>query len=148
MGSHPYVYFVPYRDDFQQALEELREREFAAGRYNPVMMFPPCPVDERTPPGPGAQHDSIQEAMEAADADGTRSILDIEFVGDDPDFGIARRLTDDDLEALFETTTPTRAQVLDVVPMEEVERGEAVCLPFYDSRGQPAGICFAGYSCD
>jgi hypothetical protein len=50
MGSHPYRYFVPYPDDFQQALEERREREFAAGRYNPVMMFPPCPVGVRTPP--------------------------------------------------------------------------------------------------
>jgi hypothetical protein len=57
-------------------------------------------------------------------------------------------LTDDDLDALFEKTTPTRAHVLDVVPMEEAERGEAVCLPFYDGRGKPAGICFAGYSCD
>ncbi len=39
MGSSPYMYLVPYQPNFQRALDELREREFEQGRYNPVMPF-------------------------------------------------------------------------------------------------------------
>ena len=37
MGGHAYWYTVPYQADSQRALDTLREREFRAGRYNPVM---------------------------------------------------------------------------------------------------------------
>ncbi len=148
MGAHPYSYLVPYQHDFQQALEELREREFQQGRYNPVMMFPPEFVDEKTPRGPGRQHETIDEALEAAEEDGTRSILDIQFVGDEAEFGVARRVTEEELEAFFGTTTPNRAQVLDNTPTEDIERGEALCVPVYDDDGLPAAIYFFGYSCD
>ncbi len=39
MGGHPYWYFVPYSENPKVALEALREREFKAGRYNPVLPF-------------------------------------------------------------------------------------------------------------
>jgi hypothetical protein len=42
MGGHPYWYFVPFQPNAQVALDELREREFRAGRYSPVMLFPPA----------------------------------------------------------------------------------------------------------
>ncbi|HXY36016.1 MAG TPA: hypothetical protein VEI07_17400 [Planctomycetaceae bacterium] len=148
MGAHPYSYLVPYQHDLQRALDELREREFEQGRYNPVMMYPPEFVDERTPRGPGRQHDTINEALEAAEEDGTRSILDIELVGDEAEFGVARRLTEEELEQYFGTTTPNRAQVLDNTPTEDVERGQAVCVPVYDEDGLPLAIYFFGYSCD
>jgi hypothetical protein len=35
----------------------------------------------------GAQHASIEEAFEDADADGTRSILDLDHFSEEPDFG-------------------------------------------------------------
>ena len=35
MGAHPYWYFVKYQSNLQKALDELRDREFKAGRYNP-----------------------------------------------------------------------------------------------------------------
>jgi hypothetical protein len=41
-------------------------------------------VKLRARPAPGAQHDSIDEAREDADADGTRSILDIDDVSEAP----------------------------------------------------------------
>ena len=68
MGAEPYFYFVEYNPDINAALQELREREFEAGRYNPVMrslysLFPIGPDS----PAPGAQHDSIEEAREAWD---------------------------------------------------------------------------------
>jgi hypothetical protein len=92
MGAEPYFYFVKYQPDVNQALQELREREFRAGRYNPVMPFLQFPVGPGAP-APGAQHDSIAEAMEDAAEDGTRSILDIESVADEPDFQVAARST-------------------------------------------------------
>jgi hypothetical protein len=149
MASSPYIYVVAYQDDFQEALDQLREREFEQGRYNPVMFRPPHFVDDRSPLGPGRQHETIQEAMDAAGEDGTRSILDIESVGDEPGFGVARRLAEEDLEDYFETTKPTTTQILnDQAMLNNVERGEGVCFPTYDDAGQPVGICFAGYSCD
>jgi hypothetical protein len=39
MGAHPYWYTVKYRPEVDAALEDLRQREFQAGRYNPVMPF-------------------------------------------------------------------------------------------------------------
>ena len=38
-------------------------------------------------PSQGAQHASIEEAFEDADADGTRSILDLDHFSEQPDFG-------------------------------------------------------------
>ncbi|HYY94805.1 MAG TPA: hypothetical protein VE713_09830 [Pyrinomonadaceae bacterium] len=74
MGGHPWFYFVEYEPDLNAALQKLREREFMAGRYNPAVNFPEFPVRPQSPT-PGAQHDSIEEALEDSDADGTRSIL-------------------------------------------------------------------------
>src|SRR5204862_499406 len=108
MGAHPYFYFVKYQPNIEEALEALRQREFEAGRYNPVMPFITFPVDPNET-APGAQHDSIEEAFADADADGTRSILDLTAVGDEPDFGVAARLGDEALRDLFGTTQPTRA---------------------------------------
>ena len=70
MGGEPYWYFVKYKPDLDAVLDELRQREFQAGRYNPAMPFLNFPIDLSVP-GPGAQHDSIEEAFEEADADGT-----------------------------------------------------------------------------
>ncbi len=99
MGAHPYWYFVKYDPDIGRALQTLREREFKAGRYNPVIDFPPFPVKE-TSPAPGAQHASIEEAMEDAMEDGTRSILDISRVCEEPHLLTASPLPAATLEAL------------------------------------------------
>ena len=39
MGGHPCYYVVPYENDINHALQALRQREFEAGRYNPVVRF-------------------------------------------------------------------------------------------------------------
>ena len=83
MGGQPWMYFVPYEGDLQAALERLREREFRAGRYNPAMPMIPFPVDPDGP-APGAKHASVEAARAAADADGTRSILDMDRVATEP----------------------------------------------------------------
>jgi hypothetical protein len=148
MGAEPYWYFEKFDGDVDAALQKLRQREFKAGRYNPVI-YSPCTLFPIGPnsPAPGAQHSSIEEAMEAADADGTRSILDLNHVSDEPDFCAVAPVSDDVLEELYGTTQPTRAMVEDLEFLEDVERGHGVYVILYRD-GKPDEICFAGYSFD
>ncbi len=147
MGASPYFYFVNYQPDVNAALQELREREFRAGRYNPVMPFPPFPVGPQSP-APGAEHDSIAEALEDSDADGTRSILDLDHIADEPDFGAVTPLPEEILEDLYDTTQPTRAMIEGNMDfLEDIDRGQGIYIIAYKG-GQPSEIFFAGYSFD
>jgi len=56
------------------SLGASRQREFQAGRYNPATPFPHFPPDLNAP-SPGAQHHSIEDAFDDADADGARRLL-------------------------------------------------------------------------
>jgi len=141
MGGELWMYFVPYQKDFQQAMEELREQEFEAERYYPVNdanfqeYFDEKPV-------------SIEEAREMADADGTRSILDIDRVGDEADYGVVRRLTEKEIVVYFGTKEPTRDAVeANSDFFEDIERGQGVCFVVYQD-GAPSELVFAGYSYD
>ncbi len=147
MGAHPYWYTVKYRPDIAAALDDLRQREFRAGRYNPVMPFIPFPITPASP-APGPRHRTIAEAIAASDADGTRSILDITDIADEPDFGVACPLDPEVLESLYGTVRPTAAEV-EANPefLEEVERGHAVYVVCY-TGDTPTEIVFAGYSYD
>ncbi len=147
MGGHPYWYFVPYQNDIQEALNALRQREFRAGRYNPAMPFPDFPVDLNAP-SPGAQHNSIDDAWEDADADGTRSILDLKTVGAAPDYFTAAAMPPSQLRQFFGTEKPTRAHVEGNHDFfEDIERGQGVYIVVYTDN-QPSAIFFAGYSFD
>src|ERR1700674_170072 len=107
MGGHAWLYFVPYQADISAALQALRQREFHAGRYNPAVRFP-MDLDA---PSPGAQHASIEEALEASDADGTRSILDMERIGQSPGLGVVVPLPRERLVELYDTHQPTRQMI-------------------------------------
>jgi hypothetical protein len=147
MGGHPYFYFVPYEADIGNALQALRRREFEAGRYNPAVRFPEFPVD-LSAPSPGAQHKSIAKALEASDADGTRSILDMERIGQSPDYGVVVPLPPDQLAALFETQQPTRKMIEENMDFfEDIERGQGIYIVVYNG-GNPSELFFAGYSYD
>ena len=147
MGGHPYYYVVKYQKDLQAALDELREREFKAGRYNPVIRnleFPLTPAS----PAPGPKHESIEEAREASGEEGTRSILDVETIDETTDFFVAAPLSDETIASYYNTPHPTRAMIDDNMEfLEEVERGECVYLILY-KNDQPDEILFAGYSFD
>jgi hypothetical protein len=153
MGAEPYWYIVPYESDIEVALQKLRQREFRAGRYNPVTPFPEFPVDLTAEPAP-AQHGSIEEVLEDADEDGTRSILDIQhaapapFDGSQTQFFTAFPLVEADLVDLFGTTRPTReiAEKNDEM-WELLERGSAIYVILFD-KDEPSEILFAGYSFD
>jgi hypothetical protein len=147
MGGHPWFYFVDYEPDINSALQRLREREFQAGRYNPVIDFPEFPVTSDSP-APGAEHDSIEEAFEEADADGTRSILDIMSISDTPDFCVAAPLHEEDLLSLFGTDKPTHEMIEESNELyDKLERGQGVYIIVY-KNDQPSEIFFAGYSFD
>jgi hypothetical protein len=147
VGGHPWFYFVEYEPDIGAALQKLRRREFEAGRYNPVTWFPEFPVTPQSP-APGAQHGSIEEALEDADADGTRSILDMERVSDEADFGVVAPLAPETLLELFGTGQPTREMVEGSDELYDVlERGQGVYIVVYEG-GRPSEIFFAGYSYD
>lgn len=147
MGGHPWFYYVDYEPDINAALQKLRQREFSAGRYNPAIDFPEFPVDENSP-ATGAQHGSIDEALEDADADGTRSILDMMTVADKPDYGVVAPLPLETLTELFGTTEPTHEMIEESDELYDLlERGQGVYIIVYKDA-QPSEIFFAGYSYD
>jgi len=147
MGASPYWYFVPYREDFNSALLELKQKEFAAGRYNPVVMFPEFPVTDSTVSA-GAQHSSIEEAAEDAMEDGTRSILDLNEVSETDDYCVARILSPQELLKYFGTEKPEKQQVENNFQLfEDVERGKGFCIVVHQNQ-KPAELFFVGYSFD
>jgi hypothetical protein len=133
MGGHPYWYFVPYESDAQHALDTLRDREFKAGRYNPVI-----PFLEFSEPGflaqqPGPKHRSIDDAVGASSEDGTRSILDIAQVGEEPDFGVAAPVPAARLREWFGTEHPTHAMLTKANELfESIDRGHCVYVIVYE----------------
>ena len=132
MGAEPWQYFVPFRTDLQAALEDLKLQEFQAGRFR---------YSEENP-------QTIEEAREVADADGTASILDIDRVDAQPDFGVVIPLTAPQRMALFGTDKPSRGLVEACDDLyEEIDRGQGVVCPVY-KNGQPSELCFIGYSYD
>jgi hypothetical protein len=147
MGAEPYWYTVRYKPDVEAALQELREREFRAGRYNPVLPSLDFPIGPNSP-APGARHSSIAAAFNAAGADGTRSILDLGRISEEPEMGAVTPLTDEVLEGLFGTTRPTREMVEANVDLwDRLDRFQGVCIILYKDD-EPDEIYFAGYSCD
>ncbi len=148
MGAHLWFYFVNYEEDISRALQALRRREFQAGRYNPVIAFPFFPIEASPFPSPGGQHASIEEALQAADADGTRSILDIQTIGDTPGYGVATSLSCEELVNVFGTTQPTRKMIEQNLDFcSDLERGHGIYIIVFD-KGTPSEIFFAGYSYD
>ncbi|AKF11378.1 hypothetical protein DB32_008527 [Sandaracinus amylolyticus] len=145
MGGNPYWYVVDYEEPLQSALDKLREREFEAGRYNPVMPFP---MEDRNAT-PGKKHDSIKAALKASDADGTRSILDIVRISDEPDFCEAAPFDLEELRSILGTTRPTAEQVVASISrlLEPVVRGMALYVIAFEGE-RPAKVLFLGYSFD
>jgi hypothetical protein len=144
MGGVPYFYFVKHQRDVDNALRDLRQREFDAGRYFPVVMFP----FEASSESPGRKHETIEDALNASGEDGTRSILDIDAITEESSFGAATRVAEDELVRIYGTATPTREQLeRNMSFLDELERGHAVYVVAYKD-GAPHEILFAGYSYD
>ncbi len=141
MGGHPWWYFVPHKSDIEAALQELREREFKAGRYNPAMRFPQFPLTPESP-SLGPRHASIDKALVSSGEGGTRSILDMMTVSTTPDYNVVSPLRDNTLKKLFGTTQPTHEAIEESDTLfENLERGKGVYIIVY-SEGVPSEILF------
>jgi hypothetical protein len=132
MGAEPYEYTVPYEPDIQAALNKLRRRVFDSKEFNGAEFDPPTP----------------EAAFELTEADGTRSILDISRISDEPDFCCAAPLSPEELDRYFGTQKPTEVMVRDRGDFwEDLERGMARYVIIFEGE-EPKGIYFAGYSFD
>ncbi|BAU10327.1 hypothetical protein LEP3755_08110 [Leptolyngbya sp. NIES-3755] len=145
MGGHAYWYYAKYQPDLNAALQALREQEFQAGRYNPVIWMLDFPISEDSPT-PGAQHPSIEAALEASEYDGTRSILDIFQVSDTPyRYSIAELVTalqarDYDKFGGFQTAFPlASAELVDLFGTEQPTHEMVESVVFGDANPEASG---------
>jgi hypothetical protein len=156
------IYFAKYKTDVKTSLEALRQQEFIAGRYNPVLPFIEFPITDNSY-SPGAKHSSIEEALEASDAEGTRSILDISEVSNIPYIEALNTSTKGGVD-LYCTTFPlSKTELIDLFGTdrpnhqmieltidelcENIDRGTAKHIVICD-RDRPVEIFFIGYSFD
>jgi hypothetical protein len=148
MGGHPYWYFVPYNKDPQAALDDLREREFKAGRYNPVLPFIDFEEPAFSAQKPGPKHRTIKKAVEASAEEGTRSILDITSISPTSEYCAATPVAGEVLRNLYDTDKPTHEMLVAKMDfLHEIERGKCVYLTVYKDK-KPSELLFAGYSYD
>ena len=138
VGCRLWEYCIPYQQDVQQALDDLRQREFKAGRYYRSELNPA----------------TINDAIRNADAPGTRSVLDISKVAPRREIETISPAPTAELRRLFDTDKPTREQVERASRdytndfasfLETYDRDEGVFIVLYKD-GEPSEIYIAGWS--
>lgn len=140
MGATGWVYFVPYQQNIEKAMEGLQKEVMGRGEF---IGAGDAPCDDA----------DLLEFMfqNAADGtDGTHSILDIVGgVSETPNFLCASPVARSTLLRFFGTTEPTRQQVeaKEYELEEAVERWQAQYLVIYRD-GKPHELCFLGSSGD
>ena len=154
MGASGWVYVVPYQDNLQAALDDLRRHVFATGAYvkpdDYGDVFEDLPV-------PGSVDDLEQEQFgEFMGTSGTHSVIDVRRIVPvdfpEEEFGAIRPLSDDEARLLFGMPRPSRAD-FDAVDENALDdlvtggrwTGRAVVLWTED---KPSEIAFWGYSGD
>ena len=155
MGADLYWYYVPYEDDKDSALQKLRQREFEAGRYRPVLYDDFFIDDPSKSPSPGRQHDTIEEILEETEEEGTGSILDlVKTTEKGYGYSVAYILNEKELRNFFGDEKPTREKVhenldklWDDIAKKHGVRGVGVCIPIYKD-GTPTELFFMGFSYD
>lgn len=171
MGATGWKYFAPYDVDHEKALQALRQEVFRQGKYGQSRAmaelageFPEeltedlrtylASLQQAEEERYGGEHgfDTIEELLEAAEEEGTHSILDIEYVSDQPGFAVAWPAPEEVVRETFGTTTPTRADIERAGPWAltqalDLERWQAAYVVVY-ADGQPSEIYFEGVSGD
>jgi hypothetical protein len=105
--------------------------------------------DDEDAPGENERPETIEELLEMVAEDGTHSVLDIERVGESPEFGVAAPLTQSLIERAFGGARPTHDQVeakWDQIA-EPLDRWQAYYVTIYKD-GEPAEYAFIGCSGD
>ena len=174
MGASTWHYVVPYNEDPNEALRQLRDEVFASGKYGDPFAagdtwsyfwkLPPAlkllVLAAKTYSSVAAafrfaargfrRPQSIAEAIELAAESGTHSILDIERCGPRPDFGVAAPLSPAQQRRFFGTDHPSEADLERVgwsEPAEDMERWHAIYFPLYNGD-VPVKLVFVGCSGD
>lgn len=122
MGATGWEYFTEWREDVEQAYEQLRARVFAAGEFQCTDGEPiyngedwleglgvaraPRPVRP-----PGWKPATIEEAVSHMGLDGTHSILDAFGVSESPEFGKVSPAPEGWLVEVYGSARPMRAEV-------------------------------------
>ncbi|MFF1845983.1 hypothetical protein ACFVW5_13850 [Streptomyces sp. NPDC058232] len=147
MGASNWDYYVPYQEDLNAALQQLRRGVFDAGSYYWVNGADWRPEEEREPRPRTLEELWQDELVQEA---GTHSILDVfQVLGPDdtPDYNAVEPVLAEEARELLGTDTLTRAHVkhFDVFPRS---RWVGRCAVLHDEQGQPQEIYFWGHSGD
>ncbi len=161
MGASEWDYYVPYQEDLDAALQELRREVFEAGDYYWVNGDKWLAKDSTEPLPRSLDELWDDELVQEA---GTHSILDIVRVlgpDDTPDYQTVEPVTDAEARELLGTEVLTRAHVkdFDVFPgpggsgaarcctttTGSPRRSTSGATPATEPAGQPRGSwCHAG----
>ena len=138
MAATFWDYFVPYQQDVEKALQDLREQVFR---------------DEKYRRWSHVQGTTLAEVLAESGERGTHSILDIERVSPSPTLQAVSPLSTERLQEVFGTDEPTRQMVIveDMIEDDELEelnpRWQGTYIIVY-KRDKPDLICFVGSSGD
>jgi hypothetical protein len=141
MGATGWSYFVPYQQDIDKALQELKDRVFRQGQYENPFEFDEneferqraylASIYQTLPEGPReqamqllafadavAKHPrrkrapkTIKQLLKQCGTEGTHSILDMEQVSSTPTLGAVAPLSNQQLLDIFGTEKPTHEMV-------------------------------------
>ena len=105
--------------------------------------------DDEDAPEEQQRPESIEELLEMVAEDGTHSVLDIEHVGESPEFGVAAPLPQSMIERAFGSARPTHDQVEAKWGQiaDPLDRWQAYYVTVYKD-GEPAEYAFIGCSGD
>jgi hypothetical protein len=139
MGASGWIYKVAFQPDVRQALEDLRWQVLRSGEY-----YRDDGGDEPASP---------DDALERQPEDGTHSIIDMmNGLSPTPEFGTVSPLTEQQLLAVFGTSTPSSESVetwLDHGGDNGLrDRWEGLVVTGYTTDGAPEFLFFAGASGD
>ncbi|WP_406506200.1 hypothetical protein [Streptomyces sp. NBC_01602] len=138
---------MPYQEDLNAALQQLRREVFDAGGYYWVNGADWRPEEEREPRPRTLEELWQDELVQEA---GIHSILDVfQVLGPDdtPDYNTVEPVLAEEARELLGTNTLTRAHVkhFGVFPRS---RWVGRCAVLHDEQGQPQEIYFWGHSGD
>jgi hypothetical protein len=163
MGASGWDYFVPYQQNVERALHDLREQIFLSGAYflRPPMEINPddfadMPEEVRAQVPVWIEREesfseptTLEALIEWNGEEGTHSIIDIERISPIPSFCAAAPLSSEQLIAIFGTDKPEQKMVEQ--KRHEIQgirdRWEATYIIIYEN-GKPDEIFFAGFSGD